>query len=179
VIDKPNLFEAARAIRNPQLVGCEFRREGNNHTIYGPQDLSGPTPPRGERLPGLQDLHRSSNSETFSETSDYPDVLQTGGRSRCQPDGVAERRLLNRLSPPAEHGKLKAMVLSAHEESLISVVRALPPGEAGKVLGWARQLADLAGERTIEWSDSWTDEDLADATTAALRRFEDQEREGC
>ena len=71
------------------------------------------------------------------------------------------------------------MVLSAHEESLISVVRALPPAEAAKVLDWARQLADLKGERTIEWSDSWTDEDLADATTAALRRFEDREREGC
>ena len=71
------------------------------------------------------------------------------------------------------------MVLNAHEESLINVVRALPPAEAGKVLHWARQLADLAGERTIDWSDSWNDEDLADATTAALRRFEDQEREGC
>jgi hypothetical protein len=37
------------------------------------------------------------------------------------------------------------MVLSEQEESLISVVRALPPEEAGKVLDWARQLADLAG----------------------------------
>jgi hypothetical protein len=71
------------------------------------------------------------------------------------------------------------MVLNAHEESLISLVRALPPAEAGKVLNWAHQLADLAGERTIDWSDSWTDEDLADATAAALRRFENQEREGC
>jgi len=69
------------------------------------------------------------------------------------------------------------MVLSAQEESLISVVRTLPPEEAGKVLGWARQLADLAGERTIEWSDSWSDEDLAEATAAAMRRFEDQERQ--
>lgn len=69
------------------------------------------------------------------------------------------------------------MVLSSQEESLISVVRALPPEEAGKVLNWARQLADLAGGRTIEWSDSWTDEDLADATAAAVRRFEDEERE--
>jgi hypothetical protein len=68
------------------------------------------------------------------------------------------------------------MVLNAHEESLISVVRALPPQEAGKVLNWARQLADLQGRRTIEWSDSWTDEDLAEATAAALRRFEDEER---
>lgn len=43
------------------------------------------------------------------------------------------------------------MVLSAHEKSLSSVVRALPPAEAGKVLDWARQLADLTGERTLEW----------------------------
>ena len=69
------------------------------------------------------------------------------------------------------------MVLSAQEESLISVVRALPSEEAGKVLNWARQLADLAGGRTIEWYDSWTDEDLAEATAAAVQRFEDQERE--
>jgi len=70
------------------------------------------------------------------------------------------------------------MVLSAEEESLISVVRALPPEEAGKVLDWARELADLAGGRAIEWSDAWSDEDLAEATAAAMQRFEDQEREG-
>ncbi len=64
------------------------------------------------------------------------------------------------------------MVLTAQEESLIGVVRALPPDEAGKVLNWARQLADLAGGRAVQWADSWTDEDLADATSAALRRFE-------
>ena len=69
------------------------------------------------------------------------------------------------------------MVLTTQEESLISVVRALPPEEAGKVLDWARQLADLAGGRAVEWSDSWTDEDLREATTAAMRRFEDGERE--
>ena len=69
------------------------------------------------------------------------------------------------------------MVLSAQEESLIGVVRALPPEEAGKVLNWARQLADLAHGRTVEWCDSWSDEDLAEATAAAVRRFDDQERE--
>jgi hypothetical protein len=68
------------------------------------------------------------------------------------------------------------MVLSALEESLIRVVRALPPEEAGKVLDWVRQLADLAGGRAIEWSDAWSDEDLAEATAAAVQRFEDQER---
>jgi hypothetical protein len=70
------------------------------------------------------------------------------------------------------------MVLSAQEESLIGVVRALPPEEGGKVLNWARQLADLARERTIEWSDSWTDEDRAEATAAAVQRFEDREVAG-
>jgi hypothetical protein len=66
------------------------------------------------------------------------------------------------------------MVLSAQEESLIGVVRTLPPEDAGKVLDWARQLAGLAGDRAIEWSDAWTDEDLADDNSgrcAALRRF--------
>ena len=69
------------------------------------------------------------------------------------------------------------MVLSEQEESLISVVRALPPEEAGKVLDWARQLADLAGGREIEWSDAWTDEDVAEAPAAAVQRFDDHERE--
>jgi hypothetical protein len=68
------------------------------------------------------------------------------------------------------------MVLSPQEESLISVVRTLPPEEAGKMLNWARQLADLAGGRVIEWSDSWSDEDLAEATAAAVQRFEEQEQ---
>ncbi len=68
------------------------------------------------------------------------------------------------------------MVLSPQEESLIGVVRSLPPEEIGKVLNWARQLADLGAGRTIEWSDSWSDEDLRDATAAAARRFEDQEQ---
>ena len=69
------------------------------------------------------------------------------------------------------------MVLSPQEESLISVVRALPPDEAAKVLDWVRQLADLAGGRAVQWSDSWTDEDLAEATAASVRRFDDEERE--
>jgi hypothetical protein len=70
------------------------------------------------------------------------------------------------------------MVLSAQEESLIMVVRALAPQDAHKVLTWANQLADLAHGRQIEWSDSWTDEDLAEATAASVRRFEEQEMEG-
>jgi len=73
---------------------------------------------------------------------------------------------------------MQAMVLSSSEESLIKVVRMLPPDEARKVLAWAEQLADLTGDRPVEWSDSWSDDDLREATAASLKRFEQQEREG-
>ena len=69
------------------------------------------------------------------------------------------------------------MVLSTQEESLINVVRNLPREEATKVLDWARQLAGLARGREIEWSDSWTEEDLAEAAAASVRRFEERELE--
>ncbi len=69
------------------------------------------------------------------------------------------------------------MLLTAQEESLIRVIRGLPPTDASKVLEWARRLSELAVNRRIEWSDSWSDEDLADATTASVRHFKDQERE--
>jgi hypothetical protein len=70
------------------------------------------------------------------------------------------------------------MTLSGSEQALIKVVRMLPPEEARKVLDWARQLADLGSARHIEWSDSWSDADLREATAASLERFEQQEREG-
>jgi len=69
------------------------------------------------------------------------------------------------------------LVLSVQEESLINMVRALPPEEAQKVLTWANQLADLARGREIEWSDTWTEEDLHEATASSVRRFEEQESE--
>lgn len=73
---------------------------------------------------------------------------------------------------------MEAMALSASEESLIKVVRMLPPDEARKVLIWAQQLADLGEGRRVEWSDSWSDDDLREATLASLERFERREREG-
>jgi len=73
---------------------------------------------------------------------------------------------------------MEAMGHRADEESLISVVRMHPPDEARKVLVWAQQLADLGAGRQIEWSDSWSDGDLREATLAPLERFEQQEREG-
>jgi len=60
---------------------------------------------------------------------------------------------------------MDAMVLSPNEESLIRIVRKLPPDEAIKVLVWAQQLADLGGNRGVEWSDSWSDDDLSGSHT--------------
>jgi len=70
------------------------------------------------------------------------------------------------------------MVLSANEELLVKIVRTLAPDEARKVLVWAQQLADLGGGQPVDWSDSWSDDDLREAAVASLERFERQEREG-
>ena len=69
------------------------------------------------------------------------------------------------------------MVLSASEESLIQLVRTLNPEEARKILNWAQQLADLGNGHPVEWSDSGSDEDLTEATAAAMTRFERHESE--
>ena len=68
------------------------------------------------------------------------------------------------------------MVLTPQEESLIGLIRTLPPEEAVKVFDWAHQLSDLAGDKPIEWSDRWSDEDLADVARASLEEFEERER---
>jgi hypothetical protein len=70
------------------------------------------------------------------------------------------------------------MIPSEPEESLIQALRMLPPEEAKKVLDWARQLADLGHGGPIDWSDSWSDDDLREATAASLKRFEQHENEG-
>ncbi len=73
---------------------------------------------------------------------------------------------------------MEPMVLTTSEESLIQAVRMLPPDEARKVLVWAQQLADLGRGRRVQWADSWSDDDLREATLASLERFDQREREG-
>jgi hypothetical protein len=40
---------------------------------------------------------------------------------------------------------------------------------------WANQLRDLAGGREVEWSDTWTAEDISDTTKYSLANFEDRD----
>lgn len=70
------------------------------------------------------------------------------------------------------------MVLSPQEETLIRAVRTLPPEETERMIRWANQLGELAQGKLIQWSDSWSEEDLSDARLVSLRQFEDSERGG-
>ena len=60
---------------------------------------------------------------------------------------------------------------------MVEALRALPPGAADQVIAWTTRLRDLAGGRSVDWSDTWTDEDLADARRASLSSFDERERE--
>ena len=67
--------------------------------------------------------------------------------------------------------------LTENEERLVEALRALPPEAAEKVIVWATQLRDLANGQSMDWSDSWTDEDLEDARRSSLGNFEQRETE--
>ena len=63
------------------------------------------------------------------------------------------------------------MQLDPREASLVEVFRRLPPDAAAKLS------ATLSPHHRIDWSDSWTDEDLQDFRAASLRRLEAEESE--
>jgi len=50
----------------------------------------------------------------------------------------------------------------------MAALRALPPEVADHVITWVTQLRDLGNGRSLDWSDTWTEEDLADARSASL-----------
>jgi len=69
------------------------------------------------------------------------------------------------------------ITLSQDEERLVEALRALPPDATDHVITWTTRLRDLANGDNVDWSDTWTNEDLADAQRASLSRFEEIERE--
>jgi hypothetical protein len=66
--------------------------------------------------------------------------------------------------------------LSETEERLVEAFRSLPLDAADQVIAWTTRLRDLANGRSVEWSDTWTEEDLADARRASLSAFDEWER---
>jgi hypothetical protein len=69
------------------------------------------------------------------------------------------------------------ITLNENEERLVEALRSLPPDAVDQVITWTTRLRDLANGRNIDWSDTWTKEDLVDAQRASLSRFDEMERE--
>ena len=64
------------------------------------------------------------------------------------------------------------MQLNEREASLVDAFRRLPPEAATELSALVERLAELAPNHRIDWSDSWSDEDLNDFRSASLRRFD-------
>jgi hypothetical protein len=69
------------------------------------------------------------------------------------------------------------IALGANEERLVATLRSLPPGAAEQMIAWATRLRELADGRNVDWSATWTDEDVADAQRAFCARFEEREHD--
>lgn len=69
------------------------------------------------------------------------------------------------------------MQVNHREASLVEAFRRLPPGAASELSALAERLALLSLRTTIDWSDSWSDEDLNEFQAASLRRLEAEESE--
>ncbi len=67
--------------------------------------------------------------------------------------------------------------LNARETSLLQAFRRLPPDAAAELTALVERLAALNPNAKIDWSDSWSDEDLREFTAASLKRFEAEESE--
>jgi hypothetical protein len=66
---------------------------------------------------------------------------------------------------------------NSQEAVLLTAFRRLPPDAAGELSRLVERLAALAPERKIDWSDSWSDEDLREFRAASVRRLEESESE--
>jgi hypothetical protein len=69
------------------------------------------------------------------------------------------------------------MELSAQETTLLDGFRRLPPDAANELAALVQRLAALSPNTRIDWSDSWSEEDLRDFTAHSLKRFEAAEEQ--
>lgn len=65
--------------------------------------------------------------------------------------------------------------VTSQEASLLAAFRRLAPDAAGELSRLIERLGALAPERRIDWSDSWSDEDLKEFRAASLQRLEEDE----
>jgi hypothetical protein len=69
------------------------------------------------------------------------------------------------------------MQLDPREASLVEAFRKLPPNTAAELSALAERLSKLAPDSKIDWSDSWSDEDLLEFRAASLRRLDSDDQE--
>jgi cytoplasmic iron level regulating protein YaaA (DUF328/UPF0246 family) len=67
------------------------------------------------------------------------------------------------------------MQLNAQEASLVEALRRLPPETAAELSNLAERLAALTPDRAIDWSDSWSEEDLAEFRSQSIDRVHAEE----
>jgi hypothetical protein len=79
------------------------------------------------------------------------------------------------LSPHTGYEDMN-MQLDPREVSLVETFRRLPD-TAAELSALAERLAACSPHGRIDWSDSWTDEDLQDFRAASLRRLDAEESE--
>lgn len=65
--------------------------------------------------------------------------------------------------------------INEREAALLEAFRRLPAETAAELSELAQRLAGVAPGRKIDWSDAWSDEDLADFTAASLKRLDAEE----
>jgi hypothetical protein len=69
------------------------------------------------------------------------------------------------------------MQLNEQEASLVGAFRRLHQETATELSALTERLAELAPNRMIDWSDSWSDEDLNQFRAASLQRLDAEESE--
>jgi hypothetical protein len=69
------------------------------------------------------------------------------------------------------------MQLDPREASLVEAFRKLPPDTAAELSALTERLAALAPGSPIDWSDSWSDDDLREFRAASLRRLDAEDPE--
>ena len=70
------------------------------------------------------------------------------------------------------------LALNPQETSLVNAFRKLPPDAAIELSRLIERLASVAPDRRIDWSDSWSDDDLKEFRGASIRRLQASESEG-
>jgi hypothetical protein len=69
------------------------------------------------------------------------------------------------------------ITLSENEERLVETFRLLTPASADEVIAWINRLRKLGNGKGIDWSDSWSEEDIVDLQRASMAEFDSGERE--